>query len=360
MSLFDKYIIDAVKNGLENPNKGIPIPLKKLSRFTNYIERGQYTVIGGKPTSGKTALMDFIYMINVYKWWRELGYDEEGRPIDNPNRPPLKMFYFNMKSKPAIKWQKWICLYLKLEYGIIIDIPTLTGQIGRLYDLDEGLIEKIKSAKEFFEDFENDVMHMISGHKQPTSIFNIVHDYMHEIGRIDESGNYVLDDEHVGSIVCLFVDNTNFLLPEAEGFQNTSVEGLKRKLNEHADILSKFYKVNVTLVVPSKSSYSSKVKDSEPSYKELGVFADSTDLGLITYNPYNENNNKYLGYDVDDTVIKGKTRLRTVSVVRNPKGLENVTVGMWFFGECGYFAEAPHPTQVEDIEEAQLKLQLLP
>lgn len=360
MSLFDRYIIDSVRDGLENPNKGIPIPLEKLSKFTNYIERGQYLVIGGKPTSGKTSMMDFIYMINVYKWWRSLGYDEDGNPIDNPNRPPLKMFYFNMRTSAKIKWQKWLCLYIKLEYGNVIDIPTLTGQVGKLYDLDEDMIQKIQSAKDFFEDFENDVMTMINGPKQPSSIYNRVHDYMHEIGHLDKHGEYILDSEYTGALTFVYVDNTNFLLPETDGFQNMNAEGLKRKINEQALTLSRLYKVNVNIVAPSKSSYSTKVKDGEPSYKELGVFADACDLGIVTYNPYNENNNKYIGYPVEETVIRGKQRLRTVTVVRNQDGLENVTVGLWFLGECGYFAEAPHPTQEDLMEEKLAGLNLLP
>ena len=59
-------------------------------------------------------------------------------------------------------------------------------------------------------------------------------------------------------------------------------------------------------------------------------------------------------------MIRGKTRLRTISVVRNPEGLENVTIGCWFLGECGYFAETPHPTQEEDMEEKLNQLNMLP
>jgi hypothetical protein len=360
MSLFDRYIIDPVREGVENPDKGIPIPLKRLSKFTNFIEKGQYTVIGGKPTSGKRALMDYLYMYNVYKWWRELGLDNEGNPIEHPNRPPLKMFYFNMSVRPQIKWQKWMCLYLKLEYGLVVDIPTLTSQVGRLNDLDDALIEKIMAAREFFEDLENDVMTMVNGPQQPTSISNRLEDYMNSIGHTDKDGRYLLDQEHEGTLIFVYIDNTKYLLPESDGFQNMSEEGLKRKINEISEKMSKTYKINMNLIVPSKSTYSTKVKDSEPSYKELGVFADSVDLGLITYNPYNENNNKYLGYTVEDTVIRGKQRLRTVSVVRNPIGLENVTIGNWFLGECGYFAEAPHPTNEEDVEDGLNKLNTLP
>lgn len=346
MSLFKEYIVIPVSEGIHNPNKGIPIPLQKLSRVTNYIERGQYIGIGGKPTSGKTSLMDFVYLINVYKWWREQ---------DEHNRPKLRMFYFNMKSKPKIKWQKWLCLYLKLEYNIVIDIPTLTGGIGKLYDLNADLVGKINSARDFFEDLEEEVMVMINGSQTPTSIYNKVHDYMHDIGSIDKDGKYSLDTEHLGQLVFVYIDNTDYLLPEVGGFQFMNQDTLNKKLDEYNILLSRTYNVNVNVIVPSRISNSRMVKDSEPTYKEFSIFSKSVDLGIICYNPYNENNNKYLGYPIEDTVIKGKTRFRTLTVVRNPKGLENITVGTFFFGECGYFAESPHPSE-EDVFEEKLEL----
>tara|TARA_R110002012_G_scaffold320003_2_gene542083 strand:- start:479 stop:1564 length:1086 start_codon:yes stop_codon:yes gene_type:complete len=361
MNLYRQYIINPVRDGIKNPNKGIPIPLKGLSKYTNYIEKGQYTAIGGKPTSGKTSLMDQIYMINVYKWWSELGTtDEEGNFTVDENRPNLKMFYFSMKKKPVIKWQKWICLYLKMEHNLVIDIPTLTGQVGRLYDLTQEHIDQIKAAEEFFTNLENDVLVMISGPQQPSSIYNRIKDYMLEIGRMDQEDNFILDKKHSDTYVFGYVDDTSYLLPETDGFQNMNAEGLKRKIDELSLELSRDYKVNMNIISPSKSTYSTKVKDSEPTYKELGCFATSVDLGLVAYNPYVENNSNYLGYPVDDTVTKGKTRLRTITVVRNPLGLESVTIPCFFLGECGYFAEAPHPTETEEYTKKIAGLNKLP
>jgi len=351
MSLFKEYIIEPVKYGLNNPNNGIPIPLAKLSKVINFIERGQYVAIGGKPTSGKSSFMDFVYMINVYKWWREL---------DEGNRPQLKMFYFNMKTTPKIKWQKWICLYLKLEYNLVIDIPTLTGGIGKLYDLDDDIIQKIESAKDFFEDFEEDVITMINGQQQPSSIFNKVKDYMEDCGHIDTSGKYNLDEDNLGQYTFVYVDNADRLLPESDGFQQMNEGALKKKLNEYLYTLTTTYNVNAVVIVPSRVIASRMVKDSEPSYKELGLFGKTVDLGLISYNPYNENNNNYLGYPIEDTVINGKTRFRTLTVVRNSRGLENITVGNFFLGECGYFAESPHPLQEDDFDNILQMLSQLP
>lgn len=351
MSSYKNFIIDPVKEGLENNNLGIPIPLKKLSKITNYIEKGQYVGIGGKPTSGKSSLVDYIYMMNIYRWWKNL---------DVEHRPKLKMFYFNMKSKPRIKWQKWICLHLKLEYSIVIDIPTLTGGIGKLYDLDDKIISMIKESAEFFEEFEHEVLTMINGPQSPSSIFNRVHNYMESIGELDKNNKYYLDQEHIGQYTFVFVDNTDYLLPESDGFQLMNLEALKKKHNEYNINLINKFNINIIIVIPSNVSSSRIVKDGEPNYKELGLFSKSVDLGLVCYNPYNENNNKYLGYPIEETVIRGKTRFRTITVVRNSKGLENITVGTFFIGECGYFAESPHPNQETEFESAIELIERLP
>src|SRR5690606_34641072 len=114
MSLFIEHIKEPVAYGLTKPNSGIPIPMTKLSRYINYFERGKIYGIGGKETSGKTSLMDYLYFISIFKSWRE---------SDVNSRPKIKIFYFSMKSSARIKMQKWLCLYMKLEFDTIIDIP---------------------------------------------------------------------------------------------------------------------------------------------------------------------------------------------------------------------------------------------
>jgi len=359
MSIFKKSVLEPLRLGQKEGIKGIPIPLIKLSKITNYIEKGQVVTIGGKATSGKASFMDFVYLMSIFKWWRDLGHDEEGKSIDNPNQPKLKIFYFNMKNSEKIKYQKWLCLYLKMYHNIVIDIPTLTNSVGKLYDLTSDEITKINAAKEFFNDME-DVMSLVNGSQQPSSIYNRVHNYMEDIGTIDDNGNYYLNEENPNQITILFIENTDCLLPESEGFQNLNSEALNKKLSEYLNKLKTVYNVNSFVVVPSRVNNSRMIRDSEPTYKELGVFGKNCDLGLIIYNPFNENNNKYLGYPIEELVVSGKNRFRTVTVVRNSQGLENITVGTIFLGECGYFAESPLPTDENGFYELIDNLNSLP
>ncbi len=366
MSFYHDFIINPVQNGIQKVSQGIPIPYEKIGKYTNYINRGQTYAIGGKNTSGKTSFMDYTYMINVYKWWKELSYekyeddvlegerivhkagdvkyDRDGEPtiIEGLQVPPLKMFYFSMKSRPELKWQKWVCLYLKLRYGNIIDISTLTSGVGKLYDLDQGILDKITEASRFFEEFEEEVLTFVSGKQTPTSINNRVSDYMDSIGSFNDNV-YHLDNDHAGQLTFVYVDTVNELRPEMDGYQAGNPESAKKKLITFADDWKNQYNVTTYMVVPSKVTNSRMVRDGEPSYKELGVFADSVDIGLVLYNPYNENNNGYLGYPVNELVVKGKDRIRTITIVRNT-GQTNITTGLIFIGECGYFKESPTPS----------------
>jgi hypothetical protein len=350
MSLFKNNISEPFKQGLKKPSSGIPIPLEKLSKYINYLEKAEVISIGGRPNSGKTSLMDYVYFFSAFKWWRELQ--------DN-NRPPIKLFYFNMRYTQRIKMQKWLCLYMKVMHQTVIDIPTLNNNIGKLYDLTEEDQENVMGSMEFFNDLE-EVLTMINGKQTPSSIISRIENYMNSIGHTDEDGRYELDSEHSGQNTIVYIDNIEFLLSETDGFQNMTGDGLKRKLAKEIDDLRKKYRVTFCIVVPSKTSNSRLVKDSEPSYKDLGYFNDISDVGLVTYDPYTENNNKYLNYPIEDLVIRGKNRFRTITVVRNNFGANNITVGAFFIGECGFFAESPRPNEEEAFEEKKQILSQLP
>jgi hypothetical protein len=342
MSLFEEHIKAPVQFFQARGNSGIPTPLKKFSKVTNNIERGQNIIIGGRRNSGKTSYMDYNYFISVFKWWMDLEYEE---------RPKIKFFYFSMKRSIRIKLQKWLCLYLKLEYNTIIDIPTLKNGVGKLYDLDDEVKAEIMSAYEFFNTLEDGHLHLDGGKQTPSNIFNTVEKYMKKIGSVDTHGNYSLNNSHLGQYTFVLIDNIEYLQSESDGFSMMTPDMLKKVMCDYLDTLSKVYGTTNIVCVPTTSNYSRSAKDTEPTYKDIGVFHDIADLGIVVYNPYNENNLKYCGYPIDSLVIKGKNRFRTATAVTNKEGVENQTVGLFFIGECGYYAESPHPTDVMAFEE---------
>lgn len=333
MSLFQNYILDPLKEGLRSPDAGIPIPLPKLAKFSNYIERGQNVVISGRDETGKKSFMDYIYFLNVFKWWRDLDMPDD-------QKPPIKFYYFNLSGKERVRVQKWFCLAMKLEKDKVIDIPTLNSGIGRLYDLSEEDKDDITDLDEFMEDLEKHLV-LTSKPQAPSDIYNKIKKDMEDIGSIDENGTYHLNDRHKGQLTFVYINDVDKLSTESDGFQIMNGDALKRKLGIYLEELRDIYKTNNIWVSPAKGSNSRQVRDTEPSYKDISYFSRYADLGFVLYNPFNENNNKYLGYPIEDLIIKNKNRLRTVTIVQNEKGVENVTAGLVFLGECGYFREAP-------------------
>tara|TARA_R110000796_G_scaffold38210_7_gene96316 strand:- start:3893 stop:4945 length:1053 start_codon:yes stop_codon:yes gene_type:complete len=349
MNLYDQYVLDPFHTALDNDDRGIPIPMPKLSKYTNYIEKAQNVFIGGKQTSGKTSYMDYMYFINLFMWWEKLDINE---------RPPLKLIYFSMKSNTRIKLQKWACTYLKLKYDIVIDIPTLNNGIGKLYEVDGDRKKAVEAATSFFALLE-DHLELVTGEQTASAIYNTVKREMLKSGTIDESGNYHLNKDKSNQITMVYIDNTDKVIPESDGNQSATSEGTKRRMAGYINKFKNHFGVTTVAVVPSVLTSPRTFKDSEPSYKELGYYSEISDLGLITYNPFNENNLKYLGYDIAEFSFNNKVRIRTVSIVRNIKGVENVTVACAFLGECGYFRELPSANQTGDLERFMELLSLL-
>ena len=341
MGLYDEHVLEPFQEGLERLDKGIPIPMPKLAKFANYIERGQNVMRGGKQTSGKTSLMDYMYLINAFIWWESL---------DKEDRPPLKIFYFNMRSSTRLKLQKWACLYLKLKYDIVIDIPTLNNGIGKLYDVSEDKKRAIEIASLFFNNLE-DILILSQGPKTASDIYNSVARNMLDVGTIDNDGKYVLNPENSKQITIVCIDNLDCVIPESDGSSSTTLESTKKRMSSYINKFKDMYNITTAAVVPSVLANPRTFKDSEPTYKELGSYSSIADLGFITYNPYNEGNVRYLGYDVEDFIINAKNRMRTVTIVRNSKGVENITVASIFLGECGYFRELPTAEQTSQLDK---------
>ena len=341
MDYFKTFVEEPLNYGKVYGSTGIPIPLKKLSKYTNYIQKGQSIVIGGKPESGKSAMMDFTYFISVFRWWREQ---------DVATRPKLKMIYFSMKHPTKTKIQKWLCLLLKLEFNIIMDIPTLNNGIGKLRDLDADDLEKIHVCKEFFDEMFEECLSLQSGQITATGIFNRINAIMSDYGKLDKVTNeFTYDKKYERMITLVYIETVDHILTETDTFSTLSANDVKKKMSDYLYELRRTYNLTNIVIAPSKPMMTRMVKETEPSYKEIGLFGATADLAIVMYNAFNESNPNYQGYPISDFVINAKNRFRTATIVRNTNGITNITCGLIFLGENGYFAECPSPNDEQSI-----------
>ena len=341
MNYFKTFIEEPIKYGKIYGDTGIPIPLKKLSKFTNYVQKGQSICIGGKPESGKTSMMDYNYFISLFIWWQEQ---------DPVTRPKLKMIYFSMKHPLKTKIQKWLCLYLKLKYSIMMDIPTLNNGVGKLRELTQDDLDKITLAEEFFAELFEDTLSIQQGAMQPTGIYNRVNSIMSDYGKMDKDTKvFTYHKEYERMITIVYVETLNHVLTENDGYAMLNDNDIKKKVSDYLTELRRTYNLTTVVIAPSKLMMTRMVKETEPTYKETGTFGANADLTIVMYNPFNEANNSFLNYPVKDFVFGPKNRFRTATIVRNTSGVTNVTVGLLFLGESGYLAESPSPNDEANL-----------
>lgn len=339
---FKRFILDPLEKGKLDKFHGIPTPLPRLSKKIGYLEQGNIIAISGRANSGKVSFMDFFYFFSILEWWSSF-------PVDR--RPPVKIFYIGTKTTLKLKMQKWLCTYLSIKHGELLDIMTLIGGVGKRRDVDDRLTHLIESAEMYFEDMEQ-IVQFISHAVTPADIFNIVTSYFENIGDVDKNKVFQLNKEYSDHQSFIFIDNVKRLMPESDDFNNILTEkNLQKRLKNYLITLKGVYNTTSIICVPTENSNLRSPKDSEPNYKDLGVFSEDIDLGLVLYNPWTEKNLHYQAYDIANFVFNGKDRFRSVSVVKSTLTASNLTLPLIFLGECGKFSECPLSIDGSAIDE---------
>lgn len=356
MGVYKKLVIDDILYNIENEIKGIKYPFPSLSKYLNYIMPGEYISVSGRPMSGKGSFVDYVFVVNAYIQWMK---------ADPTTRKPLKIIYFGLKERSfKKKLKRWLCTYLKLEKSVFMDVNTLNpNSIGKLYDLRdteacERQITAIEESEEFFEGLL-EVLEFHGGQKSPSEIVKISKDYMNSIGSRDKNsaGEYKLSREHEGQLTMVIIDDISRLNTEESNFAMMGSEELIKKIDESMRYLRDTFNISPIIVTPSKVNMSRNPKDSEPSYKELGIFGASADKALILYNPFNENQVIYQKLKVEDFDIGEYNKLRTLYIARNNGGVSNIEKGLIFLQGPGWFREIPNnPTDLENLLGKYLKV----
>ena len=341
MGLFKDLVLNDLEFGLSNTTTGIEYPFPELSRYANYIRPGEFIAVGGRPMSGKRTFIDFTYVLSVYKQWLAME-----------NKKPLKIFYFGIKSASLkMTLKRWLCTHLMMKHGMVIDTNTLDpNSLGKMYDLRETAfqdnVQYIMDTEEYFDEMLEDTVQFIPGAQTPAGIFSTVRDYMLTIGEAHENPNklgmtYELDAEHEGQLTIVIVDDANRLTTDIHNFAPMNKDELQSVFCQYMNQLAKTYTCTPVVGVPSKTSMSRNPKDSEPSYKELGIYASTTTKAFIMYYPFNEGQSTYANKKVSDYNIGETNKLRSIYLARNETGISNIEMLVIMLEGSGWFTKIP-------------------
>lgn len=363
MSIFKKLVIDQIGSAVKMP--GIPFAYSdKLDFYANSIQQGKIYTVGGRESGGKRSFVDMHFFLGAYMSWYAIPEDR---------RPPLKILYFNMDKPIHIKMQKWLCTYMYLAYGEFIDVNTLNGGRGKLYDIDDEMLRKITEAQGFFDYMiDNEILQIFNGPRNPTSIDTTVKGIMNEVGTIHkekgERPKFEYDEGYENQITLIIVDNVEKITSETRDGSFMNPYQVQIATMQYLHDLNKVYRVSPVIIVPTvKVTGVSLKKDMVPDFREFGEYFRNSDVAINCFNPhaYIESSSKWKGYELPTLVTNPDSigRLRTIHIMRNTMGVDNVTIPYIMHPENGVYQEAPSPTNdlsyrsfINDLKEFKNKV----
>lgn len=348
MDLRFSDIVDKMKYHMGTEAVGYSMPLaENYNRVVGNITQGVYTAIAGMPASGTTSFMDQNYVMNVLIQWYFTDFED---------RDPLHIKYYSLKINELKKLQQFVCLYIKLVHGLVIDIPTLNNQPGKLYNISDKLNDPsgkfkaaLKDAGKFFDEVLNEgVLEIHTGAVSASGIYSAMTDHMDKMGSYD-SGVYTLHDANIDSINMVAVDSVENLSKESDGFNAPNLNDSFEKLDSFLGKLSSTYGVNCNATVPAQVGYIRTPKDSEPFTRQLGYFGKNCNRGVVMYNPVQEGNKRL--YEDSEVFIgdrSGAILMRYWFVVRNEDGVDSACDRTLFLPGVGYHLEYDKKQDISD------------
>jgi hypothetical protein len=336
--MFKELLKDDIEKGIAGNNIGIPTGFPILDSNINGIQKSLYTIVGGNSGTGKTSFVDLAYVLNPYDWM-----------VNNPNKGiKIKWIYNSMERNTKYKLAKWACLRIFKEHGIIIDVPTMLGWQGKKFDIDEKLKDLIFKTGEYFDNmFDSGCIDIIEGSQNPTGLRNYIIEFAKNNGKYVEINQYTR--RYVPNDPNLHVIIVNDHVGKLAGERGFSDKELLDKHSEFMGDLRDRYGYTVIDISQFNRSIGSvdrmKIKDVSPEpddFKGSGDLYENADVALGLFNPYKFKINDFLGYEIPKFVAKnGENRFRSVSIIKNSYGADDIIIGMNFLGENGNFRELP-------------------
>jgi replicative DNA helicase len=331
-----------VQAGLDGRNNGIPMGFDRLNRYIG-IRKSMYTLIGGLTGSGKTSFVDDAYVLNPFDW-----YISQKNP-----KMKLRIIYRSMERSKTYKFAKWVSRKIFLDQGIIIPVPKLLGWTDKMTKDEHDLFL-------MYEDYMgnmNEVITIIDGPENPVGIAKELKTHALENGSIEQLDKYnkIYVPNNENELTIVVIDHIGLLkLTQTQPTKKQAIDKMSDELRYARD----FY--GYTPVVVSQFnrdiSNQSRLKngDVEP---QLEDFADSSstqndaDVVLALFDPIRYKVEDPSGYDLnklrDDY---GAKYFRSLRLIKNSYGEDDIRIGLGFLGQIGMFKELPKRKDITDSD----------
>jgi len=322
-----------VQAGLDGRNNGIPMGFDRLNRYIG-IRKSMYTLVGGLTGSGKTSFIDDAYVLNPFDWYIA-------------NKPPelkLRIIYRSMERSRTYKYAKWVSRKIFLDQGVVIPVPKLLGWTEKMTSDEHDLF---LMYEDYLENMK-DVITIIDGPENPIGIAKQLRDHALENGVIEDvdkyNKRYIPNNESELTIVV--IDHIGLLKPTKDYLTKKQ---LIDKMSDEFRYARDMYGYSPVIVSQFNRDISSPMRlkngDVEP---QLEDFADSSqtqndaDVVLALFDPMRYKVQDPSGYDLNKLRDEhGAKYFRSLRLIKNSYGEDDVRIGLGFLGQIGMFKELP-------------------
>lgn len=333
-----------VDKGLSGKNGGIPMGFHRLNRYVG-IRKGMYYLVGGLTGSGKTSFIDDAFVLNPVDW----AMSKEGIA----SGVKVKVWYRSMERSRTYKMAKWVSRKIFLDQGIIIPVSKLLGWTEKMTKDEHDLFL-------YYEDYVNqlsEIVTIIDGPENPVGIAKDLKKYALERGNIEQLDDYnkiyVPDDPN--EITIVVIDHIGLLkLTKDQPTKKQAIDKMSDELRYARD----FYGYSPVVVSQFNRDISNPTRikngDVEP---QLEDFADSSatqndaDVVMALFDPMRYKVADPSGYNLDKLVDSyGAKYFRSLRLIKNSYGADDVRIGMAFLGEIGMFREMPRKKDITESD----------
>jgi hypothetical protein len=333
-----------VNDGMFGKNEGVPMGFDRLNRYIG-LRKSMYHLVGGLTGSGKTSFIDDAYVLNPIDWILS--------PEGKASGIKLHINYRSMERSRSFKLAKWVIRKIFIDHGIIIPMGTMLGW--------KGFDKLTKDEHDLFlccEEYICDILDMITlidGPENPIGIAKQIKQYALERGTIEKLDDYnkIYIPNNPNEIVINLIDNAGLLKLTTEfNTKKSAIDKLSDEMRYSRDffghtpvIVSQF---NRSIANPMRI----KAGDVEP---QLEDFAESSqtqndaDVVLALFDPMRYNIPDPSGYNLDKLRDEyGAKYFRSLRLIKNSYGEDDVRIGLGFLGQVGMFKELKRQKEMND------------
>jgi len=330
-----------VAKGIAGRNDSVPMGFNRLDKHIG-IRKGMYTLIGGNTGSGKTSFIDDAYVLNPFDWY-----------ISDKNKSDVKLriIYRSMERSGTYKLAKWISRKIFIDHGVIIPVNKLLGWTDKMTSDEHDLFL-------MYEDYANqmkEVITVIDGPENPVGIAKELKEHALQNGRIEEidkyNKRYIPNNENEVTIVV--IDHIGLLKTTKD--QPTKKEAID-KMSDELRYARDFFGYTPVVVSQFNRSISNPIRikngDVEPQledFSESSSTQNDADVVLALFDPMRYKVPDPSGYDLNKLRDEfGAKYFRSLRLIKNSYGSDDLRVGLGFLGQLGIFKELPKKKDMTD------------